>query len=223
MLDQDTTALPETGSPQSGRVLDPLERSSEIMFGLIMALTFTCSVSVVASTLDVRTMLISALGCDVAWGLIDAAMYVLGQMVTRQQQRIFAITIADASPPEARRMILERMPDGLERHLSADELDRLVKGVQSLLPHRDDLRGASGIFLLVFLSTFPVALPFLLIGMFPLPCASQMQLRSSCSSWWGRTLAAIWDGVHHGLSVSVLPCLERRSSRLRLLLADDFS
>jgi VIT1/CCC1 family predicted Fe2+/Mn2+ transporter len=29
---------------------------------------------------------------------------------------------------------------------------------------RDDLRGASGIFLLVFLSTFPVALPFLLIG-----------------------------------------------------------
>ena len=171
MLDQDTTALPETGSPQSGRVLDPLERSSEIMFGLIMALTFTCSVSVVASTLDVRTMLISALGCNVAWGLIDAAMYVLGQMVTRQRQRIFAITIADASPPEARRMILERMPDGLERHLSADELDRLVKGVrsvpppsQSLLPHRDDLRGASGIFLLVFLSTFPVALPFLLIG-----------------------------------------------------------
>jgi hypothetical protein len=171
MLDQDTTALPETGSPQSGRVLDPLERSSEIMFGLIMALTFTCSVSVVASTLDVRTMLISALGCNVAWGLIDAAMYVLGQMVTRQRQRIFAINIADASPPEARRMILERMPDGLERHLSADELDRLVKGVrslpppsQSLLPYRDDLRGASGIFVLVFLSTFPVALPFLLIG-----------------------------------------------------------
>lgn len=29
---------------------------------------------------------------------------------------------------------------------------------------RDDLRGTSGIFLLVFLSTFPVALPFLLIG-----------------------------------------------------------
>ena len=162
MLDQDSTALPETRSPQSGRVLDPLERSSEIMFGLIMALTFTCSVSVVASTLDVRTMLISALGCNVAWGLIDAAMYVLGQMVTRERQRIFAITIADASPPEARRMILERMPDGLERHLSADELDRLVKGVrslpppsQSLLPHRDDLRGASGIFLLAVPASDP--------------------------------------------------------------------
>jgi hypothetical protein len=171
MSDQDTATFPETTQPQSGRVLDPLERSSEIMFGLIMALSFTCSVSVAASTIDVRTMLISALGCNVAWGLVDAAMYVLAQMVTRQRQRIFAVAIADASPIEARRMILERMPDGLDRHLSVDELDHLVRRVrslpppsQSLLPHRSDLRGATGIFLLVFLATFPVALPFLLIG-----------------------------------------------------------
>lgn len=68
-------------------------------------------------------------------------------------------------------MILERLPDGLEGHLSSEELDRLVRAVrslplaaQSLLLHREDLRGAAGIFLLVFLSTFPVALPFLLIG-----------------------------------------------------------
>jgi VIT family len=171
MPGQNTTTFAKTGQTQTGRVLDPLERSSEIMFGLIMALTFTCSVSVASSTPDVRTMLVSALGCNVAWGVIDAAMYLLAEMVTRQRQRIFAIAIADASPAEARRMILERMPDGLERHLSADELDRLANGVrslpppsQSLLPHPDDLRGATGIFLLVFLSTFPVALPFLLIS-----------------------------------------------------------
>ncbi len=158
MPGQNTTTFAKTGQTQTGRVLDPLERSSEIMFGLIMALTFTCSVSVASSTPDVRTMLVSALGCNVAWGVIDAAMYLLAEMVTRQRQRIFAIAIADASPAEARRMILERMPDGLERHLSADELDRLANGVrslpppsQSLLPHPDDLRGATGIFLLVFL------------------------------------------------------------------------
>ena len=77
MSDQDTATLPETGLPQSSRVLDPVERSSEIMFGLIMALTFTSSVSVASSTRnDVATMLASALSCNVAWGLIDAAMSV---------------------------------------------------------------------------------------------------------------------------------------------------
>lgn len=139
--------MTQPGEAKSSRILDPLERSSEIVLGLIMALTFTCSVSVASSTLDVRTMLFSALGCNIAWGLIDGAMYILSQLVTRQRQRNFAITIADASPPEARRMILGRLPDGLEPHMSADELDRLAKRIralpppsQTLLPHRDDLR-----------------------------------------------------------------------------------
>jgi hypothetical protein len=133
MSDQDSVTLPVTAPMQSGRVLDPVERSSEIMFGLIMTLTFTCSVSVASSTrTDVATLLVSALSCNVAWGLVDAAMYVLTQLVTRQRQRNFAIAIADASPNEARRMILERLPDGLEGHLSSEELDRLVRAVRSL-------------------------------------------------------------------------------------------
>jgi VIT1/CCC1 family predicted Fe2+/Mn2+ transporter len=172
MSGQDTATLPATRLPRLGRVLDPLERSSEIMFGLIMALTFTSSVSVASSTRnDVATMLAAALSCNVAWGLVDAAMYVLAQMITRQRKGSFAIALADASPAEARQLLLERMPDGLEPHLSPEELDRLVKGLQSLplasqniLPHREDIHGAAGIFLLVFLSTLPVALPFLFIG-----------------------------------------------------------
>ena len=68
-------------------------------------------------------------------------------------------------------MILERLPGGLKGHLSTEELDPLVKAVRSLplpsptyLPNREDLLGAVAIFLLVFLSTVPIALPFLLIG-----------------------------------------------------------
>jgi hypothetical protein len=154
-----------------GFVLDPLERASEIMFGLIMALTFTCTVSVVASTNDVMTMLAAALSCNVAWGLVDGAMYALAEVVTRQRKRSFAVAITGASPAEARRMLLENLPDGAERVLEPEDLDRLVKGIRampvpvdSMVPNRDDLRGAAAIFFLVFLSTLPVALPFLLIS-----------------------------------------------------------
>lgn len=152
-------------------ILDPLERSSEIMFGLIMALTFTCTVSVVASTNDVRTLLAAALSCNIAWGLVDGAMYVLAEIVTRQRRRSLAVAIRGASVEEARRLLLENLPDGAERVFDAGHLDRLAKGIrdlplaaESVTLTSEDLRGAGTIFLLVFLSTFPVALPFLLFS-----------------------------------------------------------
>jgi hypothetical protein len=50
------------------RVLAPIDRVSEVLFGLIMVLTFTGSLSVAeAGRDDVRTMLIGALGCNLAW------------------------------------------------------------------------------------------------------------------------------------------------------------
>lgn len=62
-----------------GRVLEPVERLSEILFGLIMALTVTSAVSVATSDdMQIRTMLIAALGCNLAWGIIDAGMYLMG-------------------------------------------------------------------------------------------------------------------------------------------------
>ena len=55
------------------RVLESMERISEVLFGLIMVLTFTCSFSIAGSgRSEVRTMLLAALGCNVAWGIIDS-------------------------------------------------------------------------------------------------------------------------------------------------------
>jgi VIT1/CCC1 family predicted Fe2+/Mn2+ transporter len=153
-------------SPRS--VLDPLERASEIIFGLIMALTFTCTLSILSSENDVRTMLIGALGCNIAWGLVDGAMHVLAQVVTRERQHSLAAAVAAAPPNEARRLLLESLPDGAERLLEPTDLDRVAADVRaaatpdrSVMPTWQDLHGAVAVFLLVFLSTFPVALPFL--------------------------------------------------------------
>ena len=53
----------------SNRALEPMDRLSEILFGLIMVLTFTGSLSVAeVGREDVRLMLIGALGCNLAWG-----------------------------------------------------------------------------------------------------------------------------------------------------------
>jgi hypothetical protein len=57
------------------RTFDPVERISEVLFALIMVLTFTCSLSVAdAGREEVRTMLLGALGCNLAWGIIDAVL-----------------------------------------------------------------------------------------------------------------------------------------------------
>lgn len=72
-------------APQPGRaLLDPVDRVSEIIFGLIMVLTFTGTVSATEhDRLAVRSLIISAIGCNIAWGLVDAVMYVMGIVTER--------------------------------------------------------------------------------------------------------------------------------------------
>jgi hypothetical protein len=54
------------------RVLDPFDGGLELLGGVIMVLTFTSSLSVSAGEADVRAMLVGSLGCNLAWGIIDA-------------------------------------------------------------------------------------------------------------------------------------------------------
>src|SRR5207249_4453585 len=72
--------MPESSFERSSkRVLDPIDRVSEVLFGLIMVLTFTGSLSVAeAGRESIRTMLIGALGCNLAWGIIDGVFYLMG-------------------------------------------------------------------------------------------------------------------------------------------------
>ena len=81
-------------SPLSQRVLDPLERMSEILFGIIMVLTFTGSIRVAeAGREDLRTVLAGALGCNLAWGVVDAAMYLMAAFMSRARLLVTLETI----------------------------------------------------------------------------------------------------------------------------------
>ena len=68
-------------------VLDPVERVSEVIFGVLMAMTFIGAVNVAeAGQGEVRKVLIAALGCNIAWGLADAVMYVVATLTERTRE-----------------------------------------------------------------------------------------------------------------------------------------
>jgi len=64
----------ETQTKTRKPLLEPIERVLEVLFGLTMVLTITCSFSIAeADRTSIHTMLIAALGCNLAWGLIDGS------------------------------------------------------------------------------------------------------------------------------------------------------
>jgi hypothetical protein len=153
----------------SKHVLDPIDRVSEILFGLIMVLTFTGSLSVAeAGRAEVREMLVGALGCNLIWGLIDGVFYLMGCLAERGHRlRIFREVRRTTDPAEGQRLIAGALPPALASLLQPAELESMRVRLKTLpepprlarLP-KEDWLGAGGVFLLVFLSTFPVVVPF---------------------------------------------------------------
>jgi hypothetical protein len=152
------------------RVLEPNERISEVLFGLIMVLTFTGALSVAeAGREDIRIMLIGALGCNLAWGIIDGVLYLMGCLAERARDLATFRAVRQARDPQAaQRLIEDALPPVVASVLKPEEFEAVRQRLAGLPepPERahltgQDWRGALGVFLLVFLSTFPVAIPFL--------------------------------------------------------------
>ena len=155
------------------RLLDPVARMSEILFGLIMALTFTGTLDVAtAGNEDVRMLLVGTIGCNLAWGLVDGVMFLISALTERGRNLVTVREVrAATSPDQARRIISDALPPVVASIMSADEVDSLRRGIIALpsLParpslQREDWLKAIAIFLLVFFSTFPVVIPFMIFG-----------------------------------------------------------
>jgi VIT1/CCC1 family predicted Fe2+/Mn2+ transporter len=152
--------------------LNPIDRLSEILFGLIMVLTFTGSLSIAeAGRDDVRTMLIGAFGCNVAWGIIDAILFLMGALAERSQSLAARHAARHATDPAAaRQLLVDALPPVVASVLTPGELDTLRQRLLALPnpPSRAHLdpptwRGAIGVFVLVVVTTFPVVVPFLFV------------------------------------------------------------
>ncbi len=159
--------------------LDPAERLNEILFGLIMVLTFTLTAGIAVGdgAKARRDLLIATIGCNIAWGVIDGAMFLMARLLERSRAQRALRALHD-STDEATALAVTN--DAVEEAFGGDvtaaataeervRLVRLFRDMALRVPigrprlRREDLLGAIASALMVMLSTIPAAVPFLLI------------------------------------------------------------
>jgi VIT1/CCC1 family predicted Fe2+/Mn2+ transporter len=118
-------------------------------------------------------MLVGILGCNLAWGIIDGVLYVLGQVFERGRVRRIGLNLRQAGSDAAARQavagefdaILADVTDDAERDRVYQHIVARVRGtpVKPNRVRREDLLGGLAAGWLVFACSFPAVLPFMVI------------------------------------------------------------
>lgn len=158
------------------KYLDPVSSLGEILFGVIMTLTFTLAAGILVreeGRAGARELLIATVGCNVAWGIIDAALYLMGALFERgRRRRLLQIVQTAPDVAAARAHVASELDDLLADVTTDDERGALYERIATRVRAREipanrvngaDLAGAFASFCLVFAASFPAAIPFLLI------------------------------------------------------------
>lgn len=164
--------LPTTHAPTPAELsLSPLERGCEIVFGLLMTASVTAATQIgTGGHATVRELLLAAFGCNVAWGLIDAAMFLLqrqfGRFRAHRTMRELR-TINDEA--RFRDRVREELPPVIGPALTAETYAGIRRLADAYAPararfwSRSEVEAAGLIWLLVAASTLPMVVPFLVL------------------------------------------------------------
>jgi hypothetical protein len=157
------------------RYLDPAEQLGQILFGLIMVLIFTLGAGSIVSKGDdaTRDLLLSVLGCNVAWGVIQGWMFVIDSVYERSHNaRLVRLVQEAADQEQAIAVLKEELDPELEEVTSAEGRIRLYEDISNKVKNievpkhkinRHDLYGSIAVFALVLLTVIPALVPFLII------------------------------------------------------------
>jgi len=151
--------------------LSPFERGAEIIFGILMAISVTAAAEITAGgEVDVRELILAALGCNLAWGLIDAVIYLLQLQFERQRVHRMVLELRELEPEDAfRARVAAEVPPLVAQAMTAESYSFIRRAVQAYAQarpaywSRPELEAAGVICLLVFGSTFPLVLPFMVM------------------------------------------------------------
>ena len=158
------------------KYLDPADRLGEILFGVIMVLTVTLSAGFAADSGKdgARELLLAAIGCNIAWGIIDGIMYIMYGITERGGQARLILSIQKAANEDVALDIVRRVVGPkLELVTEPEQQDVLYRSilahaktgnVRRVSPTKDDFLGALACFWLVFVSCLPAAAPFLVFS-----------------------------------------------------------
>jgi hypothetical protein len=150
-------------------ILGPVDAICELLFGLFMALTFVGAISVVnPGNGQVRELFVTAFGCNIAWGLVDAVIFLVRTLVDRSRMLTLVRAVHDAPDAKAAHRVIEDNVSRTARALLTPAEIEAVRGrvVAMPIPGRPgfvarDFASALAILLIVVASTVPVVLPFL--------------------------------------------------------------
>jgi hypothetical protein len=152
------------------RHLDPGDTLAELIFGLLMVLSFTLGARLLGPDESTEGLLVAAIGCNIAWGIIDGFLFVLGRVFERLRVASVVDALRTASDEPAAMAALQTELDGDLAGLGdASHRDRFYASIVAAARRgpgarpqllADDLRGAVRVFLLVVATAVPAALPF---------------------------------------------------------------
>ena len=165
----------------TARYLDPVDRLAEVVYGVLIVLTFTLAFRGIESRYSpvegvataVHRMLLAAIGCTIAWGFIDSVMYILTSMFERSERQRLLVEIQHAPHERAAlAMVGDELDDTLGDVLTDEQRAQISVAIYNRLKDtrpkrihivRDDVFGAIAVFFLAVVATLPVAIPFLFV------------------------------------------------------------
>lgn len=197
------------------RYLEPADRLGEVLFGLVMALGITGAVRLGRGEADNRTLLTDILGCNVAWGVVDGVMYVLGAFFERARKaRLMRDVLKAPSEAAALEQIGKELDGPLIELTTPGERAQLYRWVLAVLRRdvpvvptvrRDDVLGGIAVALLIVVATFPIVLPYLFV---PDPNLAvrisnviAVTLLFLVGAWWGRVVGGRWMRIAASLTM----------------------
>ncbi|MGC4007587.1 MAG: hypothetical protein QM805_00420 [Pseudomonas sp.] len=151
---------------------DPFDRLSEVAFGVIMALTIISVIPTAADGAGRQQLVMAALGCNLAWGIVDALMTLVGMRVDREHRHAGLRALRGAKDEVSFREGLRAfLPDLLVDDMPADNVKHVRhKLMASLLGTGETpaLGREHWLAWLVlaghtFVATWPIILPLLFI------------------------------------------------------------
>ena len=117
--------------------------------------------------------MIATIGCNIAWGIIDGALFLVGQLFDRGRLRVLGQAVRQAPIVQAATAfvageldeLLGPVTTGAERGTLYGRIAENMRSKSAAVNRigKADFLGALASFWLVFLTSVPAAIPFLLI------------------------------------------------------------